>query len=183
MASSQRGYLHQACRSDNMPASTAKGCTRERKASELTGQVSPHCERDGMEHRHGHSFKSIPKVHFIGIRGQRQSLGQREETSLLVSSISLRLHPADTPTSPGLRESEMTQGSDVLLSQESADAETEGREHLEFRLFSSMKTSTGQKRARHHGLHLARSLLLCLWICRPLPDFSAPEQFLGAGDQ
>lgn len=151
--------------------------TRERKASELTGQVSPHCERDGMEHRHSHSFKCIPKVHFIGIRGQRQ------ETSLLLSSISLRLHPADTPTSPGLRESEMTQGSDVLLSQESADAETEGREHLEFRLFSSMKTSTGQKRARHRGLHLARSLLLYLWICRPLPDFSAPEQFLGAGDQ
>ena len=67
-------------------------------------------------------------------------------TSLLLSPMSLRLHPAATPTSPGLRESEMTQGADVLLSRESADAETEGREHLEFRLFSSTKTSTGQKK-------------------------------------
>lgn len=145
--------------------------------------MSPHCERDrdtGVEHNAWATALSVPQKFILLVSVDKgRALGRGRETSLLLSPPSVsQIHQADTPTSPGVRESEMTQGPDVLLSRESADAETEGREYLEFCLFSSTKTSTGQKEARHCGLHLARFLLLCLWICRPLPDFSALEQFL-----
>lgn len=153
MASSQRGYLHQDCRSDNMPASTTErlypaasnaGQREKGLASELTGQVSPHCER--VRNTGIVTALSVSQKFILLVSDKGRALGRGRNQPLTLLHQSLRLHPADTPTSPGLGESEMTQGPDVLLSRESADADTEGREHLEFCLFSSTKTSTAQKK-------------------------------------
>lgn len=91
-------------------------------------------------------FLSVSQKFILLVSDKGRALGRGRNQPLTLLHQSLRLHPADTPTSPGLGESEMTQGPDVLLSRESADADTEGREHLEFCLFSSTKTSTAQKK-------------------------------------
>lgn len=99
--------------------------------------MSPHCERDrdtGMEHKAWATALSVSQKFILLVSVDKgRTLGRGRETSLLLSPPSVsEIHQADTPTSPGVRESEMTQRPDALLSRESADAETGGRENLEF---------------------------------------------------
>lgn len=101
----------------------------------------------GMEHKAWATALSVSQKFILLVSVDKgRALGRGRETSLLLSPPSVsEIHQADTPTSPGVRESEMTQGPDVLLSRESADAETECREYLEFRLFSSRKQAQARR--------------------------------------